>query len=320
MPLAPGASLGPYVIRSLLGSGGMGEVYRAHDTKLDRDVALKLLPAELANDSDRLRRFELEARSASALNHPAIVAIYDLGQAEAQPYISMELVEGQTLRQLLKAGSMPLRRALQVAAPIADGLAKAHEAGIVHRDLKPENLMVSHDGFAKILDFGLAKLVGDHDARAERQTMTEKGTRPGSVMGTVEYMSPEQASGGTVDNRSDQFSFGLVLYEMLTGRRAFSGPTAVETLSAIIRDDPTPIGQLNPSVPAPIRWIVDRCLAKSAGGSVRVHTRSGAGSGDRARSFFGVDELPARQPCRPSCLLCGSKSGNSSRGCSSRRS
>ena len=262
MPLAPGASLGPYVIRSLLGSGGMGEVYRAHDTKLDRDVALKLLPAELANDSERLRRFELEARSASALNHPAIVAIYDLGQAEAQPYISMELVEGQTLRQLLKAGSMPLRRALQVAAPIADGLAKAHEAGIVHRDLKPENLMVSHDGFAKILDFGLAKLVGDHEARAERQTMTEKGTRPGSVMGTVEYMSPEQASGGTVDNRSDQFSFGLVLYEMLTGRRAFSGPTAVETLSAIIRDDPTPIGQLNPSVPAPIRWIVDRCLAK----------------------------------------------------------
>ena len=262
MPLAPGASLGPYVIRSLLGSGGMGEVYRAHDTKLDRDVALKLLPAELANDSDRLRRFELEARSASALNHPAIVAIYDLGQAEAQPYISMELVEGQTLRQLLKAGSMPLRRALQVAAPIADGLAKAHEAGIVHRDLKPENLMVSHDGFAKILDFGLAKLVGDHEARAERQTMTEKGTRPGSVMGTVEYMSPEQASGGTVDNRSDQFSFGLVLYEMLTGRRAFSGPTAVETLSAIIRDDATPIGQLNPSVPAPIRWIVDRCLAK----------------------------------------------------------
>ena len=252
-----------YVIRSLLGSGGMGEVYLAHDTKLDRDVALKLLPAELASDAERLRRFELEARSASALNHPAIVAIYDLGQAESQPYISMELVEGQTLRQILQAGPMPPRRALQVAAPIADGLAKAHEAGIVHRDLKPENLMVSHDGFAKILDFGLAKLVGDADARAALQTMTEKGTRPGSVMGTVGYMSPEQASGGTADNRSDQFSFGLVLYEMLTGRRAFSRPTAVETLSAIIRDDPPPVGQLNPSVPAPVRWIVDRCLAKS---------------------------------------------------------
>ena len=263
MPLTPGARLGPYVIRSLLGVGGMGEVYLAHDTKLDRDVALKLLPAELASDSERLRRFELEARSASALNHPAIVAIYDLGQAESQPYISMELVEGQTLRQMLQAGSMPLRRALQVAAPIADGLAKAHEAGIVHRDLKPENLMVSHDGFAKILDFGLAKLVDDADARAALQTMTEKGTRPGSVMGTVGYMSPEQASGGTADNRSDQFSFGLVLYEMLTGQRAFNRPTAVETLSAIIRDEPTPIGQLNPSVPVPIRWIVDRCLAKT---------------------------------------------------------
>jgi Tol biopolymer transport system component len=241
----------------------MGEVYLAHDTKLDRDVALKLLPAELAGDAKRLRRFELEARAASALKHPAIVAIYDLGQAESQPYISMELVEGQTLRQILQAGSMPLRRALQVAAPIADGLAKAHEAGIVHRDLKPENLMVSHDGFAKILDFGLAKLVDDSDARVAVPTVTDGGTRPGSVMGTVGYMSPEQASGDTVDNRSDQFSFGLVLYEMLTGQRAFSRPTAVETLSAIIREDPTHVGQLNPSVPAPLRWIVDRCLAKN---------------------------------------------------------
>jgi serine/threonine protein kinase len=263
MPLTPGVRLGPYVIRSLLGVGGMGEVYLAHDTRLDRDVALKLLSAELANDSERLRRFELEARSASALNHPAIVAIYDLGQAESQSYISMELVEGQTLRQILHAGPMPLRRALQVAAPIADGLAKAHEAGIVHRDLKPENLMVSHDGFAKILDFGLAKLAGDADARATLETITENGTRPGSVLGTVGYMSPEQASGGTADSRSDQFSFGLVLYEMLTGHKAFDRPTAVETLSAIIRDEPAPIGQLQPSVPVPVRWIVDRCLAKS---------------------------------------------------------
>jgi serine/threonine protein kinase len=263
MPLTPGARLGPFVIRSLLGAGGMGEVYLAHDTKLDRDVALKLLVAELATDSDRLRRFELEARSASALNHPAIIAIYDLGQVESQPYISMELVEGQTLRQILHAGSMPLRRTLQVAASIADGLAKAHEAGIVHRDLKPENLMVSHDGFAKILDFGLAKLADDADARAALQTMTGKGTRPGSVLGTVGYMSPEQASGGTADNHSDQFSFGLVLYEMLTGQSAFNRPTAVETLSAIIREEPPPIAQLKPSVPVPVRWIVDRCLAKS---------------------------------------------------------
>ena len=283
MPLSPGTTLGPYVIRSLLGSGGMGEVYRARDTKLDRDVALKLLPAGLANDAERLRRFELEARSASALNHPAIVAIYELGQAGAQSYISMELVEGQTLREMLKAGSMPARRALQVAAPIADGLAKAHEAGIVHRDLKPENLMVSHDGFAKILDFGLAKLVGSGEAREALPTMTARGTQPGSVMGTVDYMSPEQASGGAVDNRSDQFSFGLVLYEMLTGRRAFSQPTAVETLSAIIREDPTPIGQLSPSVPAPVRWIVERCLAKAPAdryGSTRDLARDLAGARD----------------------------------------
>ena len=283
MPLTPGASLGQYVIRSLLGSGGMGEVYLARDTKLDRDVALKLLPAELAHDADRLRRFELEARSASALNHPAIIAIYDLGQVESQPYISMELVEGETLRELLRRGPMTVRRALQVAAPIADGLAKAHEAGIVHRDLKPENMMVSHDGFAKILDFGLAKLVVAVDARSALQTVTEAGTRPGSVIGTVGYMSPEQASGGTVDNRSDQFSFGLVLYEMLSGQRAFNHPSAVETLSAIIRDDPPPVRQLNPLVPAPVQWIVERCLAKTAAdryGSTRDLARDLASARD----------------------------------------
>ena len=263
MSLTPGATVGPYVIRSLLGSGGMGEVYLAHDPKLARDVALKLLPPEVATDSDRLRRFELEARAASALNHPAIVAIYDLGQAETRWYISMELVQGQTLRQLLQVGALAPRRALQIAAPIADGLAKAHEAGIVHRDLKPENLMVSHDGFAKILDFGLAKLVGKADEAGTLPTMTAKATWPGSVLGTVGYMSPEQATGTAADSRSDQFSFGLVLFEMLSGQRAFARPTAAETLSAIIRDDAPPLAQLNPSIPAPLRWIVDRCLAKN---------------------------------------------------------
>jgi Tol biopolymer transport system component len=263
MSLPLGASVRHYIIREQLGSGGMAEVYLAHDTRLDRDVALKLLPAEFAGDSDRLHRFEQEARSASALNHPAIVAIYDLGEVESQPFISMELVKGQTLRQILQSGPIQPRRALQLAAPIADALAKAHDAGIVHRDLKPENLMVSHDGFVKILDFGLAKLVGDANARTDVQTMTEKGTLPGSVLGTVGYMSPEQASGGTVDSRSDQFSFGLVLYEMLTGQRAFTRPTAVETMSAIIRDDAPPVGQLNPAVPTPVRWIVERCLAKN---------------------------------------------------------
>ncbi len=245
----------------------MGEVYLARDTKLDRDVALKLLPPDLVSDPGRLRRFELEARAIAGLNHPSIVAIYELGQFGSQPFISMELVDGLTLREILEAGAMPPRRALQVAAPIADGLAKAHEAGIVHRDLKPENLMVSHDGFGKILDFGLARLVADPDSRPASHppvtTITTDGTNPGTTMGTVGYMSPEQASGSVADHRSDQFSFGLVLYEMLAGRRAFSRATSVETLSAIIRDEPPSLRELNPAVPLPVQWVVDRCLAKN---------------------------------------------------------
>jgi eukaryotic-like serine/threonine-protein kinase len=245
----------------------MGEVYLARDTKLDRDVALKLLPPDLVNDPGRLRRFELEARAIAGLNHPGIVAVYELGQFGSQPFISMELVDGLTLREILEAGAMPPRRALQVAAPIADGLAKAHEAGIVHRDLKPENLMVSHDGFGKILDFGLARLVADPDSRAgghpPATTITSHGTNPGTTMGTVGYMSPEQASGSVADHRSDQFSFGLVLYEMLAGRRAFSRATSVETLSAIIRDEPPSLRELNPAIPVPVQWVVDRCLAKN---------------------------------------------------------
>jgi Tol biopolymer transport system component len=244
----------------------MGEVYRARDTKLDRDVALKLLPADLVNDLGRLRRFELEARAIAGLNHPAIVAIYEVGQIGSRPFISMELVDGMTLREILETGAMPPRRALQVAAPIADGLAKAHEAGIVHRDLKPENLMVSHDGFSKILDFGLARLAADPDPRAGDAppvtTLTAHGTNPGTTMGTVGYMSPEQASGSVADHRSDQFSFGVVLYEMLAGRRAFSRATSVETLSAIIRDEPASLRELNPAIPVPLQWVVDRCLAK----------------------------------------------------------
>ena len=241
----------------------MGEVYRARDLTLNRDVALKFLPADLSRDADRLRRFETEARAASALNHPAIVAIYELGQVDGQPYISMELVDGQTLRQLLARGPLAPRRALQIASQIASALAKAHAAGIVHRDLKPDNLMVSADDHAKILDFGLAKLTGDSAATsASVATTIDHGTHPGLVLGTVSYMSPEQASGLPVDSRSDQFSFGLVLYELLTGRRAFQRATAAETLSAIIRDEPPP---LDPPVAAlsPVRWIVERCLARA---------------------------------------------------------
>jgi serine/threonine protein kinase len=285
----------------------MGDVYLARDTTLDRDVALKLLPAALTQDPDRLRRFEQEARSASALNHPAIVAVYELGRSESQPYISMEFVDGETLRAMLASGPLQTRRALTIAAQVADGLAKAHDAGIVHRDLKPENVMVSSDGFAKILDFGLAKLVaGDAESHGGMETITAKGTRPGTVMGTVGYMSPEQASGRPADSRSDQFSFGVVLYEMLTGRRAFQESTAVETLSAIIRDDPPPINQLSPAVPPPVRWIVERCLAKAPTdryGSTRDLARDLASARDHfseLTSSGGVAAVssPSRSPVR----------------------
>jgi serine/threonine protein kinase len=263
MTITPGSRLGPYEILSPLGAGGMGEVWRARDTRLAREVAVKVLPESLSADRERVARFEHEARSASALNHPNIVTIFDLGRAGVTFYIAMELVEGKTLRELLAEGPLPMRRALSVAAQVADGLAKAHAAAIVHRDLKPENLMVSSDGFVKILDFGLAKLVPDPSG-ALSQMLTAAGsqTQSGVVLGTVGYMSPEQASGAAIDIRSDQFSFGAILYEMVTGRRPFSRATPAETLTAIIREEAEPVGAINPEVPAPLRWIIERCLAK----------------------------------------------------------
>jgi len=262
MMLAPGTKLGPYEIIELLGAGGMGEVYRAQDARLDRSVAIKILPAAFSADSDRLHRFEQEARSASALNHPNIVTIYERGQDGSTYYIAMELVEGKTLRELLVAGLLPIRKAIEIAAQVAEGLAKAHEAGIAHRDLKPGNLMVSHDGFVKILDFGLAKLASTSGELSEIRTMSAWQTRPGLVLGTVQYMSPEQASGGRLDFRSDQFSFGLVLYEMVTGKHPFQRSTAAETLVAILREQAEPIGVQNPDAPAPLCWAIERCLAK----------------------------------------------------------
>ena len=198
----------------------MGEVYRARDTRLGREVAIKVLPGNVRPDRKRIERFEQEARSASALNHPNIVTIYELGQVDATCYIAMELVEGDAIRDLLASGTIPLPKVIQIAAQIADGLAKAHEAGIVHRDLKPENLMVSRDGLVKILDFGVAKLAPSTDSEDKTRT---RQTLPGAVVGTLEYMSPEQASGRPVDFRSDQFSFGSVLYEMLTTDPPFKG-------------------------------------------------------------------------------------------------
>ncbi|HEY3123852.1 MAG TPA: serine/threonine-protein kinase [Thermoanaerobaculia bacterium] len=261
--LSAGSRLGPYEIVAPLGAGGMGQVYRARDSRLGREVALKVLPEEVASDSSRLHRFEKEARSASALNHPSIVTVYEIGKERAVSYIAMELVDGTTLREMLGEGALPVRRLLQ----IADGLARAHASGIVHRDLKPENLMVTKEGFAKILDFGLAKLTqAEPESGQETKAPTiSAGTEPGVVMGTVGYMSPEQARGRSIDFRSDQFSLGSVLYEMATGKRAFTGESKPEILAAIIREEPEPIGPVNPKVPAPLRWIVERCLAKDPG-------------------------------------------------------
>ncbi|HKD18729.1 MAG TPA: protein kinase [Thermoanaerobaculia bacterium] len=265
MTATPGSRLGPYEILSPLGAGGMGEVYRAKDPKLGREIAIKVLPAAVGDDRGRRQRFEQEARSASALNHPNILTVYDIGEADGALYIAMELVEGKTLRELLASGEpLPTKRLLDLAVQIAEGLAKAHSAGIVHRDLKPENLMVSKDGYVKILDFGLAKLTEPVSAQGQSAlpTAIAAPTEPGTVMGTVGYMSPEQASGQPLDFRSDQFSLGAILYEMATGKRAFQRKTSAETLTAIIREEPEPLSQAAPKAPAPVRWIVERLLAK----------------------------------------------------------
>src|SRR5258705_4828631 len=261
MVLSPGTRLGPYEIIAPLGAGGMGEVYRAQDTRLDRSVAIKILSPAFSADSDRLRRFEQEARSASALNHPNIITIYELGRDGSTRYIAMELVEGKTVRELMVAG-LPIRKAIEVAAQVADGLTKAHEAGITHRDLKPENLMISHDGFVKILDFGLAKHGSPSGEHSDMFHTSTSLTASGLVLGTVGYMSPEQAGGRPLDFRSDQFSFGLVLYEMVTGKRPFQRGTAVETLVAILREQAEPIVAQNRDAPAPLCWAIERCLAK----------------------------------------------------------
>src|SRR5262245_19695566 len=244
MVLRGATHLGPYEILSPLGAGGMGEVYRARDTRLGREVAIKVLPPEVSADRDRLARFQREARSASALNHPNIVTIYETGSADSISYISMELVQGTTLRHLLAEGPLPIKRLLGLSAQIAEGLARAHEAGIVHRDLKPENLMVAREDLVKILDFGLAKLVGTSGPELSQLSTMAASTGSSVVLGTVGYMSPEQAAGRPADFASDQFSLGSILYEMATGKRAFARGSAAETMAAIIREEPEPLGRL----------------------------------------------------------------------------
>jgi serine/threonine protein kinase/tetratricopeptide (TPR) repeat protein len=268
VPLKPGTRLGTYEILTPLGIGGMGEVYRARDEKLGRDVAIKVLPAELAQDPARRKRFETEAQAASALNHPNIITIHDIGQEGPCLYILMELVSGKTLRSLLDEGPLSPNVLVRFARQLAEGLAKAHAAGIVHRDLKPQNVMVTDDGYIKILDFGLAKvtpveLAADEPEReSESPTLVKGGTRPGTVLGTVGYMSPEQARGEEADHRSDQFSLGAILYEMATGRRAFQRQTAVQTLSAILESQPQEMALLSGTVSEPFHVVVERCLSK----------------------------------------------------------
>ena len=263
MGISTGTRLGPYEIIAPLGSGGMGEVYLATQCNLGRQVAIKVLASASASDPERLRRFEQEARAASALNHPNIISIYDVGRENSTAYIAMEFVEGRTLRAWLDSGPLAIKKTLQIAVQIADGLAKAHAAGIVHRDLKPENVMVTREGYVKILDFGLAKLLPGVSNSSERLTATI-GSHPGIVMGTAGYMSPEQARGGSVDYRSDIFSLGCLLYEMITGKEPFRKASTAQTLAAIIEDDPEPPGEVNPKTPAPLRWAIERCLAKDA--------------------------------------------------------
>jgi serine/threonine protein kinase len=263
MPLVTGAKLDGYEVLGLLGAGGMGEVYRARDPVLNREVAIKVLPSFVLHDPDRLRRFEKEAQAAAALNHPNIIAIHRFGVFEGAPFLVSELLVGDTLRQLLERGPLPIRKAVDTAVQIAHGMAAAHEKGVVHRDLKPENLFVTRDGRVKILDFGLAKLMAPQDDPDATSPTIGHGTIPGVVMGTINYMSPEQVRGKTVDHRADIFAFGVILFEMLAGKRPFQRPTAAETMTAILNEDPQSLSQLVPTISPGLQRIVHRCMEKN---------------------------------------------------------
>jgi len=284
--------LGPYEILAAVGAGGMGEVYRARDTRLDRTVAIKVVPEHLSQKPDLRQRLEREARAISKLSHPNICTLHDIGHQDGMDFLVMEFVEGKTLRELLASGILPMRKVIPIAAQVAEGLAKAHEAGIIHRDLKPENLMVSNE-MVKILDFGLAKLAFGSEELSDTCATAAYQTQPGVILGTVEYMSPEQASAQPLDFRSDQFSFGLVLYEMVTGKRAFQRSTQAQSLLAIVREELEPIGSLNLEAPPPLCWVIERCLAKEPEKRY-VSTR------DLARDLAAIrDRLSALQLKRP---------------------
>ncbi|HLV86890.1 MAG TPA: serine/threonine-protein kinase [Candidatus Sulfotelmatobacter sp.] len=264
MALSAGSKVGPYEIIALVGAGGMGEVYRARDSALGRDVAVKVLPAAFSADAERLRRFKQEAQAAASLNHPNILTIYHIGEHDGAPYIASELLEGESLRQRLQAGPLQVRKVIDYGIQVARGLAAAHDKGIVHRDLKPENIFITKDGRAKILDFGLAKLTRPEQdgSGPDSQTLTGR-SEPGFVLGTVGYMSPEQVRGQVAGPPSDLFSFGAVLYETLAGRRAFRGDTAADTMSSILKEDPPETAESNRQSSPALDRIIRHCLEKN---------------------------------------------------------
>jgi serine/threonine protein kinase len=261
MPLTSGTKLGPYEIQSPLGAGGMGEVYRATNTKLGRDVALKVLPAEMAHDPERLARFRREAKALAQLDHPNIVTIHSVEEADGVHFLTMQLVEGLPLDRLIPAGGLPVEQIVEIASALGEALAAAHEKGIVHRDLKPANVMVSREGRVKVLDFGLAKDVRTPNLRDATMTSASQ-TQLGVVMGTPAYMSSEQTSGRPLDHRTDIFSLGVVLHEMATGRRPFDGNSSAELVSAILRDTAPPVTDARPDLPGDLARIIRRCLEK----------------------------------------------------------
>ncbi len=291
MPVEPGARFGPYEILGHIASGGMGEVYRARDHRLGRDVAIKLLPERLFDDGHRLSRFRQEARAIAALSHPNILTVYDIGEEDKKHYVVTEILEGDTLRSRLRLGTIGVRKATDYASRIAEGLAAAHNKGIVHRDIKPENLFLTKDGRLKILDFGLAVLLPELDAKNLASVPTlARLTNPGMIVGTLGYLAPEQARGGPTDHRADIFSLGAVLYEMLTGRHAFQGPGAVELLNSVLHDEPPPPSQGDPHIPEALDVVALRCLAKNpadrfqSAGDLAFHLASLSGSLGRGRS------------------------------------
>ena len=286
MALSSGTKLGPYEIQSLVGAGGMGEVYRAKDARLDRTVAIKILPPSFSADPDRMQRFAQEARAAAALNHPNILSIFDIGDEKGSPYVVSELLEGETLRERLRNGALSIRKAIEYGLQVSRGLAAAHEKGIVHRDLKPENLFITSDGRVKILDFGLAKLTRPEAVSGADAPTVHGVTEPGLIMGTAGYMSPEQVRGQAADPRSDIFAFGAILYEMLSGKRAFHGETSADTMSAILKEEVPELSETARNVPAGLERIVRHCLEKHP--SQRFHS-----AGDLAFDLESLTEISA---------------------------